>query len=225
MHEIEDVEIFRDLSLRKKYALGQSAHLLKLAKGDFVFLPGDKSDCVYIVAEGRIKISKISESGKELTLSYHSTSELFGELALLHDHPRRTMAVAVVRSAVWSIPKEEFLKVAGSSPAFSLRLSSIIGQRRHDLENRMESLVFRDVPARLAAQLLRLAEQYGDDNKGHVEITLKLSQLELANLIGATRETTSTALNEMKRAGVIDTSHRTIIIKDFKALQELKDCL
>jgi CRP/FNR family transcriptional regulator, cyclic AMP receptor protein len=104
-----------------------------------------------------------------------------------------------------------------------LRLSTIIGQRRHDLETRMEGLVFRDVPSRLADQLLRLAEQYGRQVEGEMHIDLRLSQLELANLIGATRETTSTAINEMKRAGILDTSHRTIVIKNLPALREVKE--
>ena len=87
----------------------------------------------------------------------------------------------------------------------------------------MESLVFKDVPARLAGQLIRLAEQYGEERGGRIHIDLKLSQLELANLIGATRETTSTAINDMKRAGIVDTSHRTIVINDIEALHDMKD--
>lgn len=198
---------------------------MKLKKGEFVYLPGDPGDSVYVVAEGCIKISKLSESGKELTLSFNGPGDLFGELALLSDQPRRTMAVALARSQVWVVPKEEMFQIASTSPAFSLRLSTVIGQRRHDLENRMESLVFRDVPARLAAQLLRLAEQYGKKVDGQIEIGFKLSQLELANLIGATRETTSTAINDMKRAGILDSSHRTIIIRNMEALRDMRDAL
>ena len=87
----------------------------------------------------------------------------------------------------------------------------------------MESLVFKDVPARLAGQLICLAEQYGEERGDRIHIDLKLSQLELANLIGATRETTSTAINDMKRSGIVDTSHRTIVINDIEALHDIKD--
>jgi CRP-like cAMP-binding protein len=106
-----------------------------------------------------------------------------------------------------------------------MNLSHIIGQRRHDLENRMENLVFRDVPARLASLLISLAEQYGMMRQGVVHIEMKLSQLELANFIGATRETTSTVINDMKRQGILDTRHRTIIINDMDKLKELKDMI
>lgn len=225
LSSIDEAPLFQDVGPRRRQRLRQVANLMKLRKGEFVYLPGDAGDSVYIVADGCVKIAKLSESGKELTLSFNSSGDLFGELALLSDQPRRTMAVALVRSLVWAVPKEEIFQIASSSPAFSLRLSSVIGQRRHDLENRMENLVFRDVPARLAAQLLRLAEQYGRKVDGQVEIGFKLSQLELANLIGATRETTSTAINDMKRAGILDSSHRTIIIRNIDALRDMRDAL
>jgi CRP/FNR family transcriptional regulator len=151
---------------------------------------------------------------------------MFGELALLNDQPRRTLAVAIQPSEIWTIPKSEFMDILSSSPKFSLKLSTIISQRRHDLEVRMEGLVFKDVPSRLASQLVRLADTYGKrmgDNS--IVIDIKLSQLELANLIGATRETTSTAINELKRMGVVETSHRTIVVKDLEALRQMKDTL
>lgn len=225
LKDLGDIELFAGLNSRQMARLQQVASLLKVGKGEMVFLPGDASDSVYVVAEGRVKVSNISETGKELTLAFHDTGELFGEMCLLDEPARRTMVIAVLPSRVWEIPKDEFINTALSSPAFALRLSAILGERRHDLENRMESLVFHDVPSRLAHQLIKLAEQYGMEKDGRIEIMFKLSQLELANLIGATRETTSTALNELKRAGILDTSHRTIVIRDLEALKELKGAI
>ena len=222
---IDEIDLFNILSVRKKSRLRMIAKRTAYSKGEFVYLPGDSSENLYIVADGRIKVSKISEAGKELTLSFHNPGEMFGELALVHDHPRRSVAIATVKSEVWVIPKDEFNEIVVSSPRFAFLLSSIIGQRRHDLENRMEGLVFKDVPSRLANQILILARKYGKKNGDEIIIHLKLSQLELANLIGATRETTSTAINEMKRAGIIDISHKNIIIKDMEALQELKESI
>jgi len=212
MADIDELELFEGISNRRLARLRQAASILEIEKGGIIYLPGEPSEQVYIVAEGRVKVSRISESGKEFTLSYYDPGELFGEQTLLEGGPRLTMAVALVDSSLWVIPRETFLDLARSSSTFALRLGTIIGRRRHELENRMESLVFRDVPSRLALQLLELAERYGVEKDGAIEIELKLSQLELANMIGATRETTSTALNELKRAGILETSHRKIVI-------------
>jgi CRP-like cAMP-binding protein len=224
-HDIAELEIFSDLNARRKAQLRQVAVLHEYKKGQFVYMPGDQTDTVYIVAEGSIKTSKISESGKELTLSYNGPGDMFGELAVLEKRSRRTAAVALLESKVWTIPSDDLLQIALSTSAFALRLGTIIGQRRHELENRMENLVFRDVPERLAHQLVLLAEQYGVEKNGRIEINLKISQLELANLIGATRETTSTAINELKRLGILDTSHRKIVINDYQALKDLEGSL
>lgn len=222
---IDEIELFKILSVRKKARLRLISKKTLYKKGEFVYLPGDASENLYIVADGRIKVSKISESGKELTLSFHNPGEMFGELALVHDHPRRSVAVATVSSEIWVVPKNEFNEIVLSSPQFAFLLSSIIGHRRHDLENRMEGLVFKDVPSRLANQILLLARKYGKKNGNETIIHLKLSQLELANLIGATRETTSTAINEMKRSGIIEISQKNIIIKNMEALLVLKESI
>ncbi len=222
MSEIDDLEFFAGLSSQSRSRLRRQASLLELLKGGIVYLPGDPGNTIYVLAEGRVKISKLSVAGKELTLAIHEPGELFGELTLMDDHPRRTMATAMLPSRVWSIPKYEFQRLVLSSPAFALRIGAIIGQRRRELESRMEGLVFRDVPTRLARQLLQLARKYGVERDGSIEIEFKVSQLELANMIGATRETTSTALNELKRAGILETSHRNIVIRDLPTLREIE---
>jgi CRP/FNR family cyclic AMP-dependent transcriptional regulator len=225
MLELAQIDLFEGLGPDRLARLAQVASLVQYGKDEVVYLPGEPSEHLFIVAEGRVRISKLSETGKELTLAYYDPGEMFGEPTLLEGGPRRTMAVALKRSSVWAIPREECLALANSFPPFALRLGTIIGRRRHELENRMEKLVFHDVPARLAFQLLKLAEKYGIEKDGAIEIDLKLSQLELANMIGATRETTSTALNDFKRDGILETSHRAIIIKDIGKLKELEERL
>ncbi len=223
MLNLSELDIFEGLGDGLRARLSGTAVVLALEKGEVVYLPGEQSDQLYIVAAGRIRISKLSETGKELTLAYHEPGEIFGEHTLLDGQPRRTMAVALISSRVWAIPREECLALAHSSSVFALRIGTIIGRRRHELENRMEKLVFRDVPARLAFQLLWLAGKYGVEKDDSTEIDLQLSQMELANMIGATRETTSTALNELKRVGILETSHRRIIIKDMQRLKKLEE--
>ncbi|HUX07876.1 MAG TPA: Crp/Fnr family transcriptional regulator [Acidobacteriota bacterium] len=225
MLSLSQLEFFEGLGSHHMEQLSDAAVVLTLDKGEVVYLPGEQSDHLYIVAEGRIKVSKLSETGKELTLAYHEPGEIFGEHTLLDGQPRRTMAVALLRSRIWAVPRENCLALARASSAFALRIGTIIGRRRHELENRMEKLVFRDVPARLAFQILWLADKYGVEKDGSLEIELQLSQMELANMIGATRETTSTALNELKREGILQTSHRKIIIKDLQRLKELEEFL
>ena len=226
MNDIRKFDLFEGIAPAQLGELQEASVVQPVDKGGIVFLPGEESECAYLIIEGRVKISKISENGKELTLAYHEMGELFGEQTLLEGEPRQSMAISLVNSRFLVLPREELIRLAKASSVFALRLGTIIGRRRHELERRMESLVFRDVPARLAMQLIALAERYGvEADEGAVEIDIKLSQLELANMIGATRETTSTALNELKRAGVLETSHRTIVICNLEKLREIGEQL
>lgn len=223
MISVEEFSIFDGLSRLQKERLRYQVGMAVFKRGQVVYKPGDVGKDVYLLAEGRIRVAKVSGSHKELTLAYHEPGELFGEMALVSEAPRRTRAEAVAASKLYNVGREVLLELARSSPEFALRLGEVIGKRRHEIENRMESLVFHDVPSRLAGQLLALSRRYGIRKESGLEIGLKLSQQELAKLIGATRETTSTALNQLKREGVLDTDHRTIIIFDLQALKDLAE--
>lgn len=225
VHDLSEVELFEGLNDVRLDSLQDMSKLREFARGDILYLPGDNDKYVYIVASGLVKIAKINDSGKELTLAIYGAGDIFGELALMVDRPRRTQATAAIKSSIWCLPLEPFKELVSSSPNLSMQLSTIIGERRHDLENRMENLVFRDVPARLASLLISLADQYGMMRQGKIHIEMKLSQLELANFIGATRETTSTVINDLKRRGILDTHHRTIIINDIERLGEIREAL
>lgn len=224
-YDITEAEIFDGLSQRRQMQLRRMAALKDFKKGDMLYLPGDTDGYVYVIEKGLVKIAKINDNGKELTLAIYSVGDLFGELTLVVDRPRRTQAISVVPSKIWLLPREEFSELVSATPVLAMNLSSIIGQRRHDLETRMENLVFRDVPARLASLLISLAEQYGIMRQGRIFIDMKLSQLELANFIGATRETTSTVINDLKRKGIVETRHRTIIINDIEEMKAVREAL
>jgi len=223
VHELIEAELFEELGSGPLSQLSAMVKLREVTKGEIIYLPGDTDPYVYVIASGLVKIAKINDSGKELTLAIYGSGDVFGELSLMVDRPRRTQATAAINTSLWLLPLNEFKRLVSTSPDLAMRLGTIVAQRRHDLENRMESLVFRDVPGRLASLLVSLAEQYGIMRQGNVHIAMKLSQLELANFIGATRETTSTVINDFKRQGILDTYHRTIIINDLEQLQLLKE--
>jgi CRP/FNR family cyclic AMP-dependent transcriptional regulator len=216
------LQTLADAQVRELEGLSE---LKTFKRGAEIFSPGDAGDSLFLLSEGRVKLVSIKGAGKEFTLAYHTAGDLFGESALMSNDLRTCAAVAVQKSRIWLLPTAVMREISLKSPAFVMEMSSLIAQRRSELENRLESLVFRDVPARLADQLLRLAEIYGVEKNFGGGLSLKFSQQELASLIGATRETTSTAINEMKRQGILDTSHRMIIIKDAEALEELRDRL
>jgi CRP/FNR family transcriptional regulator len=186
-----------------------------------VYLAGDPGENLYFLKQGRVKISRIDESGKEFTLTLLEPGEIFGELGLFDDSPRETTAVALEDSIICMMRRNDFEQYANQKPELSLKLNKLMGLRLRQIENRIEELLFRDVPSRLARLLLRLADQHPRQTKQGVRINIKLSQQELGNLIGATREMTSMVLNSFKKERLINVESKYIYLINRKQLEAI----
>jgi len=193
----------------------------EIRKKQPVYLEGDSSENLYFLKKGRVKISRVDETGKEFTLTLLEPGELFGELGLFDDAPRETTAIALEDSLICMMRRQDFEKLMSNKPELSFKLNKVMGLRLKHIENRIEELMFRDVPSRLARLILRLVDQHPREMKRGLRINIKLSQQELANLIGATREMTSSVLNSFKKGGLIDVVSKFIYILNRKELKKL----
>ena len=189
-------------------------------KKDLIYLPGDVSDQVYLLKEGRVKISKLSEDGREITLVILEPGEIFGESALINDkETRSTVAEALENAYLCVISRKDFEEFINDKPELALSVTKLIGFRRRQIENMLEDLVFRGVHERLALLLLRLAERHGKEVDGKNLIDISLTHYDYANLIGSTRETTTACLNDFKREGLIEFQKRKVVIINEKGLR------
>ena len=186
-----------------------------------IFMAGDPSENLYFLKEGRVKITRVDESGKEFTLTLLEPGEIFGELGLFDESPRETSATALEDSIICLMKRRDFERYASHKPELSFKLSKLMGLRLRQIENRIEELLFRDVPSRLARLLLRLVDRHPRETKHGLRINITLSQQELANLIGATREMTSSVLNSLKKEEIINIESKYIYIINRKALEQI----
>ena len=191
------------------------------AKKDVVYSPDDMSDRIYYVKNGKVKISKFSPDGKEIILGIYQTGEVFGEMVIYHSGQRESYAIAIEESEIWMLRKTHLEKLIIQIPELAERLMTIIAQRRYEVEQRLEDVVFRTVDERLASLILVLAKKFGENIGKATRINLKLIHYDLANLIGSTRETTTVVLNQFKRKRLIAIQDKMIIILDEKGLEEL----
>ncbi len=190
----------------------------RFKKKDLIFLPGDQGDMVYLLKAGVVKISKYSDSGKEIILGMVNPGEIFGEMALIDKSPREHVAEALMDSYVCIINRNNFNRYLQHNPEMSLRLTKIFGLKFKTLGQKVEDLVFRNVYQRLATLLLHLYDDYGYQKNEKTYIYIKLTHYDIASLIGSTRETTTASLNDFKREGLIDFDGRKLVILDKKGL-------
>ncbi|MCF7803446.1 MAG: Crp/Fnr family transcriptional regulator [Candidatus Marinimicrobia bacterium] len=224
MWYLKQIDIFQDLKEPQLQKVEKFAIHKFLKKKELVYLPGDRSDKVYLLKEGRVKVSRLSEDGKEMTMVILEPGEIFGESALYSDSKTRsTMAEALDDALVCTVYRRDFEDMLKNQPELSLKLTKEIGKRRREIESRLEDMVFRSVPGRLAHLLLNLAEKYGVEKPEGLLLDVPLTHLEIANLIGSTRETTTTELNNLKREGLIAVKKRDIYLTDVEGLEDLAE--
>jgi len=224
MWYLKRINIFKDISQSELENIEHIAIHKFLKKKDLIYLPGDRNDKVFLLKEGRVKISRLSEDGREMTMVILEPGEIFGESALYSEKEHRsTMAEALDDALVCTIYKNEFESLLKRNPDLSLRVTRAIGRKRREVESRLEDMVFRNVPSRLAHLLINLSKKYGKEKNAGVLLDVDLTHLEIANLIGSTRETTTTQLNNLKRQGLISIQNRQIYITDQGGLKDLAD--
>lgn len=209
---LQKINLFKEMTSEEMGTLDRMTKMESVRKKTPIFFPGDPSQQVYLLKEGRVKISRISEEGREVTIALLEPGEIFGELEVLGDSPRDTLAEALDDSQICVVNKELFLQMIRSKPEFSFRLTKLIGMRMQKIESRVEDLVFKDVPARLAHLLLDLAKNYGRETPQGTFLQIKITHQEIANLIGSIRETVSAILGEFKRDGWISFEGRQMTL-------------
>ena len=218
---LKQVKLFSDLNDAEMDEMDKMTRMEAFKKKQPIYLPGDPGDFVYLLKSGRVKISKIGDDGKELTLAILEPGEIFGEVEVLEEAPRDTVAEVLDDAHICLIRREDFEAFLKSRPQCSFKLTKLIGFRMKQIENRIEDLVFRDAPARLAHLLLSLANSFGAEASDGRAIKTKVTHQELANLIGTTRETVSLTLGQFRQAGLIAMEKRRITILNEKGLTQL----
>jgi CRP-like cAMP-binding protein len=219
---LRKVPVLADCSADDLGRLLTGAKIASYRPRQVIYLPGDRSHGVHFLSNGRVKISKVTRDGKELTLAYRTTGDFFGEACLLEGGPREEMAEAMEASTTVEVDYNDLARVFARNAHVAHQVARATIARRRELEAKIEQLVFKDVGSKLAELLLRLGSEHGIENKrGGLALGLKITHQEMANLIGSTRETVSLTLSQFKRKGFIETEGRRVILADRESLRAL----
>ena len=184
-----------------------------------VYSEGSPLDSLFFLESGLVKIYKRGDDNKEIILQIVAAGELFGEQALGNEPSRSIAAEVLQEGVIYVIPKDIFLRGCEEHPELWREISSLLTARKRQLEKKIELLCLRDVEYRILYYMSDLARMFGARSNG-AEYSIPLSQGELASLIGATRETTSTTLNNLARKGVIRLGRRQLIVPSIDGVLE-----
>jgi len=200
-------------------ALLQSTCTVTLRRGQSVFRQGDEGGSVYLVASGKVKISRATASGVEGVLAVLGPGHVFGELSLLDGGPRSASAQALTRATLEELTPERLHVLLSEHPEAANWMLQQLAQRLRRANDVVAELVFSQVPARVAQILVNLAQEFGTEAPDGVQVDHDLTQLELAQLAGAARESVNKALASFASRGWVTLATRSILIHDLEALQ------
>ncbi len=189
---------------------GMLSHL-KCRANSPVYLAGNGGDCIYLLKEGRVRISQLGVEGKEVTLDYLEPGAVFG--ALGEGDVESLQAEAVENAYLCKVARADFERFITDRPELMFQVTKLMGLRLRKVQVRLQTLLFHDVRTRLLKTLDELAGTFGEPVPGGVRIRLKLTHQDLANLIGSTRETTSTIVSQLRTEGVLDFDRKHPILK------------
>ncbi|MGH3288848.1 MAG: Crp/Fnr family transcriptional regulator [Streptosporangiaceae bacterium] len=223
---MEDAEVvlrraplFDGLDDESARALRRQMADVKLSRGEHLFLEGDPGDRLYVVLDGKIKLTRTAADGRENLLSVLGPGEMFGELSLFDPRPRTSTASAVTDATVAALAHDALRPWLLERPDVSMHMLQALAKRVRREVDVTADLVFTDVPGRVAKNLLDLAERFGEQDRDGLHVHHDLTQEELAQLVGASRETVNKALADFAARGWLQISARSVLILDIERLR------
>ncbi|MPV37391.1 Crp/Fnr family transcriptional regulator [Georgenia subflava] len=190
-----------------------------LRRGETLFNEGDPGDRLYILLDGKVKLGHTASDGRENLLAVLGPGELLGELTLFDPGPRSTTATAVAGTRMLQLEHGALMTFLESRPELAKHMLKALAQRLRRTNESLADLVFSDVPGRVAKALLDLADRFGQTTDEGVHVPHDLTQEELAQLVGASRETVNKSLAEFVSRGWIRLEGRAVLLLDVDRLR------
>ncbi len=218
---LKRIPLFSELSDKELEKVSQVATRQKYHKDNLILIEEEVGSTMFIILSGRVKISRISDDGREVILSILNDGDFFGEMSLLDGQTRSANVTAIEESELLVIRREEFLQLLHDFPQIAINLLKELAQRIRKSDEHIKSLSLQDATGRVASTLLRIAEDSGVFRKGQVEISELPLQQDLANMAGTSRETISRVIKSLCNSGYLKKEGGKIIILDYERFKTM----
>lgn len=221
---LEESQLFAGLSAAQLKRVDEITATSRCERGRIFFAPGDAPGTIYFLKEGRVRLYRRTEGGKQLTVAVLDRGAVFGESALIGQANAGVYAEADEECMLCVCPAEHLRTLVTEIPTIGLNLLEYVGGRLQRSQEQSEEIAYWSVRRRLARTLLELDERYGRPTlDGTSIIDRTFTQAELAEMIGSTRETVAELMSQLKGTGVLGTRRRRVIVQDAQALRAMRD--
>jgi CRP-like cAMP-binding protein len=220
-----DISVLKYIPLFSELAEEDLKEIVKLAvrqiykKDNMILIEEEIGSTMFIILDGRVKISRISEDGREVILSILSEGDFFGEMSILDGQNRSANVVTLEDSRIMIVRREDFLKMLRDYPQIAINLLKELAHRLRRSDSQIKSLSLQNATGKVASTLLRIADDSGKIHMGQVEISKLPPQQDLANMAGTSRETISRVLKTLSKQGYLKKEGSRLIILDYESFR------
>jgi CRP-like cAMP-binding protein len=197
----------------------QINNIVNFKKGDYVYMPEDSSDKIFFIISGKIKIGSYRENDKEVAHTILQKGDVFGELAMIGETSRKDFAQAIEDSEIIPIKLEEVKKQMKNHSGLSILIMKMMGARVHEMEQRLESLVFKDSRTRIIEFIILSLEKSGQRMGYEWVLRNFITHQDIANITATSRQTVTMVLNELKNENIIHFDRKRLLIRDLDRLK------
>lgn len=219
---LRELELFSGLSDADISAIGHATTMTHCRPGQLILSPDDPPDRIHIVKRGRVRVYRVTPDGKQLTLDIYERGTILGDMRLLgQDRLPEAYAETIDAAVICTITPDELRRLIERFPAIGVNIITFLSRRLQEAERELEAMAYQRVGQRLARKLIDLAARFGVETVRGTLIQARLTQQELAEMIGTTRETLAHTLADFRRRGLLDTARHEVVIRDAERLAEV----
>lgn len=218
---LAQIPLFRGLDEEE---LSKISHLLlrrTFAERTGLFLQGDSLQTVFFIISGKVKIYRNDEAGREQVVTVLQTGDMFPHVGFFSTGTYPAHAVMIESGEMLTLSTARFRQLIESTPTLCLKLLAVIEHKYMELQSRLAEMVMHDTHGRLVRMLTRLAQMHGEPREGRVRLNISITNQELANMIGTSRETVNRMLNQLKREGAVEMGGDQHLMLDVGKLEQL----
>ncbi len=221
MIDLKSISVFSTLNPSELKEIIPYIQPVSFKKKDIIFSEGDPSEWFYIVAEGKIKITKLSQEGKELILEIIPPLDFFGGLAVIRGFPYPANAIAMDDAELLRISRSNILRILDRFPSLMYCMAMQLGDRMKESHEALKNIALERVESRIASLLLKLSDKTGKKTGEGIMIDMKLTKQDIAEMVGTTVETSIRTMSKLRKLGIIIEKDGRIIITNLDKLKAL----
>ncbi|MBK9733752.1 MAG: Crp/Fnr family transcriptional regulator [Saprospiraceae bacterium] len=218
---LENSSLDTALSPDKMKEVNIAYNKVRFKKGDYIYLPSDNSDKIFFILSGKIKIGSYRNLDKEIVKAFLQKGDVFGELSIIGENKRKDFAQAMEESEICIIPLAEVKKLSKDHPRLSIMIMKMMGSRVLEMEQRLESLVFKDSKTRILEFIISSVEKNGQRVGFEWVLRNFLTHQDIASLTATSRQTATMALIELNTANIIHFDTKIFPIRDIEKIREM----